>query len=134
MFKFHTRKMQNKRKTEFARIYLLACELQRSLLSPEEEDAANQSSACLVLMSSISMSSVQENCVHFSHSATCSVSSYNTSSHSFVRLFLSPAPQNRCWADIRCCPQTSVERFFKKRTPGSGFHSLLKKKVLGLRV
>jgi hypothetical protein len=34
MFKFQTRKMQNKRKTEFARIYLLACELQRSLLSP----------------------------------------------------------------------------------------------------
>lgn len=41
IFKFQTRKMQNKRKAEFARIYLLACELQRSLLSPEEEDAAN---------------------------------------------------------------------------------------------
>jgi len=50
--------------------------------------------ACLVLLlSSISMSSVQESCVHFSHSATCSVSSHNTSSHSFVRLFLSPAPK-----------------------------------------
>jgi hypothetical protein len=55
--------------------------------------------ACLVLLlSSISMSSVQENCVQFSHSATWSVSSHNTSSHSFVRLFLSPGPKNRCWA------------------------------------
>jgi hypothetical protein len=120
IFKFQTRKMQNKRKTEFARIYLLACELQRSLLSPEEEDAANQSSACLP-----STTTTQLNLHELCAGKLCPFLAFCDALCVLPQHFLSlfceafsvACPQNRCWADTRCCPVTSVGRFLFKKEP-----------------
>jgi hypothetical protein len=83
MFKFQTRKMQKQKKNGI-------CKNLPSCIRVAEKFGCHRRRrrmlqiraplACLVLLSSISMSSVQENCVHFSHSATCSVFSHNTSS------------------------------------------------------
>jgi hypothetical protein len=119
MFEFQTRKMQNKRRTELAN-NLPSCMRVAEKFVVSGGGGCCKSElrlACLVLLSSISMSSVHENCVHFSHSATCSVSSHNTSSsHSFCEALSVACPQNRCWADTQMLsPNQCWAVLFKKK-------------------
>jgi hypothetical protein len=83
MFKFQTRKMQKQKKNGICKnlpSYIRVAEKFGCHRRRRRMLQIRAPLACLVLLSSISMSSVQENCVHFSHSATCSVFSHNTSS------------------------------------------------------